>query len=101
MAPWVRACGERVRRGLFFAFAAGMAVCARDPLGRERGFLILLACSGLLHAGEMAVDNLIAAHAGGANGNPQHLYGDVLGWAVIGASALALSAISRRTRRPP
>ena len=71
---------ELVWRAVFLAFAVGMTVAARDPFGRGKDFLLALGVSGLLHASVMAVDNLVSALRGGSNGNPEHVYGDVLGW---------------------
>jgi hypothetical protein len=76
-----------------------MTAAARDPLGRGKEFLLALGLSGLLHAGVMAVDNFVSALRGGLNGNPEHAYGDVLGWFLIGALALAAIRLAGRSAR--
>jgi hypothetical protein len=74
-----------------------MLLTALDPQGRHHLFLVLLAFSGYLHSGEMAVDNVLSMRMGGMNGNPEHLYGDVLGWFVIASLALSFLVVDRRT----
>jgi len=87
---------ELVWRGFFLSFAAGMVLAAFDPLGRHRPFLVLLVVSGFLHAGEMAIDNLSSAGRGAMNGNPEHLYGDILGWFGIASVSLIFLIRDRR-----
>ena len=41
-----------------------------------------------MHAAEMCVDNLRSASMGNMNGNPEHLYGDILGWFVLASLSL-------------
>ena len=88
--------GELVWRGVFLSFAFGMLLTAFDPLGRHRSFLIVLVLSGYLHSGEMAVDNLLASRMDGMNCNPEHLYGDVLGWFAIASVSLLFLVFARR-----
>jgi hypothetical protein len=87
--------GELIWRGIFLSFAFGMILTAFDPLGRHRSFLVLLVLSGYLHSGEMAADNVLSAAMGGMNGNPEHLYGDVLGWFVIASISLLFLILNR------
>lgn len=95
---------ELLWRGIFLSFAFGMLLAAVDPGGRHRPFVVLLVLSGYLHAAEMAVDNLVSARVGGMNRNPEHLYGDVLGWFAIASLALLFLILDRRnesgTRAP-
>lgn len=87
---------ETVWRGIFASFAVAMIVAAWDPGRRHRPFLLALGLSGTCHGLFMGADNLIAAWAGTANGNLEHLYGDVAGWLAIGLISLAYW----RWRRP-
>jgi hypothetical protein len=80
---------ESIWRGIFGSFAIAMAVAAFDPGMRHRPFLLALGLSGMFHALFMGADNLLAAQAGTANGNPEHLYGDVAGWFAIGVASIA------------
>jgi hypothetical protein len=89
---------ELVWRAIFLAFAIGMVAAASDPFGRGKDFLLALGISGLFHASAMALDNLVSALRGGPNGNPEHAYGDVLGWFLIAAFALAALRAARRAR---
>ena len=103
--PFVRwhpysADAELVWRAIFLAFAVGMTAAARDPFGRSKDFLLALGFSGLLHASAMAIDNLVSALRGGPNGNPEHAYGDVLGWFSIAVFALAAVRMAGRGARP-
>ena len=83
------------------SFAMGMLWCALDPLGRNRGFLRMLAISGFLRAGERAVDNIRSAALRTTNGNPEHLYGDVLGWSIISAFAVSMLFLDRQPSLGP
>jgi hypothetical protein len=62
-------------------------------------YIVLLVLSGYLHAGEMAVDNLLSARMGGMNGNLEHLCGDVLGWFLIASLALLFLILDRQGTR--
>jgi hypothetical protein len=83
---------EIIWRALFLSFALAMLAAARDPVSRNRRFLAALGISSALHAIEMAADNLIAANTGGANGNPQHLIGDISAWLFIATLSIAILA---------
>ncbi|HVO62901.1 MAG TPA: hypothetical protein VMT53_18370 [Terriglobales bacterium] len=85
---------ELLWRGIFLSFAAGMLITASDPAGRHRLFMVALVLSGYLHAAEMCADNLRSASMGNMNGNPEHLYGDVLGWFVIASLSLLFLKLS-------
>jgi hypothetical protein len=51
-----------------------------DPLHKHLAFTTYLGLSGFLHATVMLLMNLWERAHGRANGNPEHLYGDVAGW---------------------
>jgi hypothetical protein len=89
--------GELVWRGIFLSFSFGMLLTATDPLGKHRTFLVALVFSGYLHSGEMAVDSLLSMQMNGMNANPEHLYGDVLGWFVIASVSLLFLLLSRKS----
>jgi hypothetical protein len=91
--------GELIWRGVFLSYAFGMLLTAMEPQGRHRLFLVLLVLSGYSHCSEMAMDNMLSARMGGMNGNPEHLYGDVLGWFVIASVALLFLVLDRGTER--
>jgi hypothetical protein len=84
--------GELVWRGIFACYALGMYWTAIEGPGqRQRCFVRYLAVSGLLHATVMLIMNLSARGAGAANGNAEHLYGDIAGWYLVGVvSAVVL-----------
>lgn len=90
--------GELIWRGVFLCFAVGMFQTAFDPMGRHRPFMILLVISGYLHSGEMCVDTLLSKKMAGMNSNPQHLYGDVLGWFLIASISLSFLLLDRWSR---
>jgi hypothetical protein len=79
---------ETIWRGLFGSFALAMIVASTSPGIRHRSFALALGCSGILHGLVMAVDNLWSMKNGAPNGNVEHLYGDVVGWTLIGALSL-------------
>lgn len=91
---------ELIWRGVFFSFASGMLLAALDPACQGRLFLVALVLSGSLHAAEMAADNLHSAAMHAMNGNPQHLYGDVLGWSVVALAALLFLLVVRSPAYP-
>ncbi len=93
--------GELVWRGIFLSFSFGMMMTALDPFGRHRPFLIALVLSGYLHSGEMAVDHLLSVQMVGMNANPEHLYGDILGWFVIASVSLLFLLLSRKNAPQP
>ena len=91
--------GELIWRGVFLSFAFGMILTAFDPFGKHRSFLVMLVFSGFLHSGEMAIDNLLSMRNSGMNANPEHLYGDVLGWFVIASVSVSFLFLARRSPR--
>jgi hypothetical protein len=86
---------ENIWRGIFASFALAMIVAATGPGDRHRSFSLALGSSGILHGLVMAVDNLWSMKSGGPNGNIEHLYGDVAGWALIGLLGLIYWMVRR------
>jgi hypothetical protein len=82
--------GELVWRGIFASYAAGFFSCVFDPFNRHAMFILYVAVSGLLHAGFMLVANLYSHAHGLANGNREHLYGDIGGWFLVALFSAAV-----------
>lgn len=91
--------GELQWRGLFCVFGVFLlAAAALGPLTRCRAYVTFVCVQGFVHSLTMLVDNLRARDRGEPNGNSEHLYGDILGWALIAVALLAGLLVTRSRR---
>lgn len=89
---------ELIWRGVFACLSIGFVSAALSPDRGFIGFTRFIQVHSASHALTMLVDNLRDLDG---NGNPEHLYGDILAWAAIAAVVAFLGPWRTRTRAEP
>ena len=82
--------GELLWRGTFACFSICNLLTAVDPGGAGASYVAFMAAQGFFHGTVMLVDNRVSASQGGPNGNPEHAWGEIPFFLLLGLSLTCL-----------